>query len=113
MPTSQTGHIGLDTSAVSRAGTTPQVGAALDWAMGTGRQSVAYLTKRPVEARAKLSRGVCDEQLVTVPRTKPVIPVLNGVERPLWAYHRHDATTYPMPWSRRVDGLAAIRAMEH
>jgi hypothetical protein len=62
-----------------------------------GAQSVAYLTKRPVEACARSSRNGQDEQLLTVLRTKPVLFVQGGVERPLLAYHRHDAATYPMP----------------
>ena len=53
--------------------------------------TLAYLTNRPVEACAKLPRNIQEEQLLTVLRTKPVVLVLDGVERLLLAYHRHDA----------------------
>jgi tetratricopeptide (TPR) repeat protein len=53
--------------------------------------TLAYLTNRSVDACAKLSRNIQEEQLLTVLRTKPVILVLDGVERLLLAYHRHDA----------------------
>jgi tetratricopeptide (TPR) repeat protein len=53
--------------------------------------TLAYLTNRSVESCAKLPRNVQEEQLLTVLRTKPVVLVLDGVERLLLAYHRHDA----------------------
>ncbi len=53
--------------------------------------TLAYLTRRPVEVCARLQRSVQEEQLLTVLRTKPVILVLDGVERLLLASHRHDA----------------------
>jgi tetratricopeptide (TPR) repeat protein len=53
--------------------------------------TLAYLTNRPVEACSKLPRGILEEQLLTVLRTKPAVIVLDGVERLLLAYHRHDA----------------------
>jgi len=54
--------------------------------------TLAYLTTRPVEACAKLPRDVQEAQLLTVLRTRPVVLVLDGVERLLLAYHRHDAS---------------------
>jgi hypothetical protein len=55
--------------------------------------TLAYLTGRPVEACAQLPRSVQEEQLLIAlrGRAQPVLLVLDGVERLLLAYHRHDA----------------------
>jgi hypothetical protein len=53
--------------------------------------TLAYLTKRSVDICGKLPRNVQEEQLLTALRTQPVVLVLDGVERLLLAYHRHDA----------------------
>jgi hypothetical protein len=53
--------------------------------------TLAYLTGRSVDSCAKLPRNVQEDQLLIVLRTKPVVLVLDGVERLLLAYHRHDA----------------------
>jgi hypothetical protein len=53
--------------------------------------TLAYLTERSVDACAKLPRDIQEAQLLTLLRTKPVMLVLDGVERLLLAYHRQDA----------------------
>jgi tetratricopeptide (TPR) repeat protein len=53
--------------------------------------TLAYLTNRSVDACAKLLRPTQEEQLLTALRTRPILLVLDGLERLLLAYHRQDA----------------------
>jgi hypothetical protein len=53
--------------------------------------TLAYLTERSVEACAKLPRATQEEQLLTALRTRPILLILDGVERLLLAYRRQDA----------------------
>jgi hypothetical protein len=53
--------------------------------------TLAYLTNRSVEVCAKLPRPTQEEQLRTALRTRPILLVLDGIERLLLAYHRQDA----------------------
>jgi hypothetical protein len=53
--------------------------------------TLAYLTNRSVDACAALPRATQEEQLLTVLRTRPILLILDGVERLLLAYHRQDA----------------------
>jgi hypothetical protein len=53
--------------------------------------TLAYLTNRSVDACAKLPRSTQEEQLLTALRTKPILLILDGLERLLLAYRRQDA----------------------
>jgi hypothetical protein len=53
--------------------------------------TLAYLTKRSVDACAALPRPTQEEQLLTALRTRPFLLILDGLERLLLAYHRQDA----------------------
>ncbi|HEY7021026.1 MAG TPA: DUF4062 domain-containing protein [Ktedonobacterales bacterium] len=54
--------------------------------------TLAYLTERSVDACGKLPRPTQEEQLLTALRTRPILLILDGVERLLLAYHRQDAS---------------------
>jgi hypothetical protein len=54
-------------------------------------RGLAYLTQRPEEDCAHLSRPQREEQLLALLTQRPIVLVLDGLERLLVAYHRMDA----------------------
>jgi hypothetical protein len=55
------------------------------------RQALAYMTMRPPEEYAKLRMPDLSDRLVAEVEKRPWLIVLDGLERVLVAYHRHDA----------------------
>lgn len=55
------------------------------------RYALAYMTERPVAAFAKLRTPDLADQLIAQLEQRPWLLVLDGLERVLVAYHRHDA----------------------
>jgi hypothetical protein len=53
--------------------------------------TLAYLTNRSVDLCASLPRPTQEEQLLTALRTRPILLILDGLERLLLAYRRQDA----------------------
>jgi hypothetical protein len=58
---------------------------------GFCRQALAYMTMKPVEDFAKLRTPALSDRLVAELERHPWLMVLDGLERILVAYHRHDA----------------------
>ena len=54
-------------------------------------RGLAYLSERPLNECARMSRGEQEEQFLGLLSQRPVVLILDGVERLLLAYHRLDA----------------------
>ena len=54
-------------------------------------RGLAYLSNRPLDECARMSRGEQEEQFLGLLSRRPVVLILDGVERLLLAYHRLDA----------------------
>ncbi|MCK9895603.1 DUF4062 domain-containing protein [Frankia sp. AgB32] len=55
------------------------------------RRALAYITGRPLDDFAKVKQADLTDQLLWQLRRRPWLLVLDGLERVLVAYHRHDA----------------------
>ncbi len=55
------------------------------------RQALAYMTMKPVEKFAKLRTPALSDLIIAELERRPWLVVLDGLERILVAYHRHDA----------------------
>jgi tetratricopeptide (TPR) repeat protein len=62
---------------------------------GFCRHALAYMTTKPVEEFVKLRTPELSDRLVAELEKRPWLLVLDGLERILVAYHRHDAAQLP------------------
>jgi hypothetical protein len=62
---------------------------------GFCRYALAYMTKTPLAEYARLSTAVLSKRLLNELKMRPWLIVLDGLERILVAYHRHDAPAVP------------------